>query len=78
MSSNFKLEVNYSGVGQLLKGPEVQQLVKEIANDVAERAGSGYASDLYDAGSRFIASAYTETTEAMQDNLDNNTLLEAL
>ena len=78
MSSNFELEVNYSGVGELLRGPEVQELVKSIASDIATRAGNGYESDLYNAGDRYIASAFTATEEAMQDNLDNNTLLEAL
>ena len=45
---------------------------------MAARAGDGYATDVYQAGSRVIASVYTETEEAMKDNLENNTLLKAV
>lgn len=76
--SKVTLEVNYDGVGELLKGPETQELISALAQETASRAGAGYAWDLYNAGSRYIASAYTETEDAMKDNLDNNTLLEAL
>ena len=50
-------------------------------NEVLTKDGSkrdGYASDTYNAGSRVIAAAYTETEEAMEDNLENNTLLKAM
>ena len=52
--------------------------MKEVADQVAAKAGDGYATDVYQAGTRVIASVYTETEEAMKDNLDNNTLLKAV
>ena len=74
----IKVELNHEAVGELLKSSEMQELVKSYADGIAERAGDGYASDTYRAGSRVIASAYTETEEAMEDNLENNTLLKAM
>ena len=74
----IKVELNHTAVGELLKSSEMQELVKSYADEIAKRAGEGYASDTYNAGSRVIASAYTETEEAMEDNLENNTLLKAM
>lgn len=74
----IKVELNHEAVGELLKSSEMQELVKSYADEIAERAGEGYASDTYNAGSRVIASAYTDTEEAMEDNLENNTLLKAM
>ena len=74
----IKVELNHEAVGEMLKSSEMQELVKRYADEIAERAGDGYASDTYNAGSRVIASAYTETEEAMEDNLENNTLLMAV
>ena len=74
----IKVELNHTAVGELLKSSEMQVLVKSYADEIAKRAGEGYASDTYNAGSRVIASAYTETEEAMEDNLENNTLLKAI
>lgn len=74
----IKVELNHEAVGELLKSSEMQELVKSYADEIAKRAGEGYTSDTYNAGSRVIASAYTETEEAMEDNLENNTLLKAM
>ena len=74
----IKVELNHEAVGELLKSSEMQELIKSYADEIAKRAGEGYASDTYNAGSRVIASAYTETEEAMEDNLENNTLLKAM
>ena len=74
----INVELNHEAVGEMLKSSEMQELIKSYADEIAKRAGEGYASDTYNAGSRVIASAYTETEEAMEDNLENNTLLKAM
>lgn len=74
----IKVELNHEAVGEMLKSSEMQELIKSYADEIAKRAGEGYTSDTYNAGSRVIASAYTETEEAMEDNLENNTLLKAM
>jgi hydroxymethylglutaryl-CoA reductase len=76
--SKIRVELNYAGVGELLKSQEIADTVKEVAEQVAARAGDGYATDVYQTGTRVIASVYTETEEAMKDNIENNTLLKAV
>lgn len=76
--SKVRIELNYAGVGELLHSKEIAGAVKEVADQVAARAGEGYATDTYQAGTRVIASVYTETVEAMKNNLENNTLLKAV
>ena len=76
--SKVKIELNYAGVGKLLHSQEVEDEVKRLANQTAARAGDGYETDVFQAGTRVIASVYTETTEAMKYNQENNTLLKAV
>lgn len=76
--SKVKIKLNDAGFVELLKSQEIADAVKEVAEQVAARAGDGYATDVYQAETRVIASVYTETKEAMKDNLENNTLLKAV
>lgn len=72
------VELNSPAVRALLKSPEMEALLKEHADGIAARAGKGYAADTRQMGTRAIASAYTETLDAMRDNLKNNTLLRSM
>lgn len=76
--ADVKIELNSSGVGQLLKSAELEALLKEQADAIAARCGSGYDSDTKMMGTRVISSVYTDTLEAVRDNMDNNTILRAL
>lgn len=75
--SKCRIELNSDGVQELLKevganvcGPKAQE--------IASACGDGYASDTYDVGGRIVASVYTDTFEAIRDNLENNTILRNL
>lgn len=76
--SKVKIKLNRGGVGQLLKSGEMRDCVKGIADQMAQRCGTGYDSDSYVAGTRVIASVFTDTAEAAKDNSENNTLLKAV
>lgn len=76
--SKVRIEVNYAGVGALLHSEEVAALVGKEASTRAAALGSGYASDIHQAGTRVIASVYTETPEAARDNMQNDSLLRAV
>ena len=65
--SKVRIELNSAGIREMLRSAEV-----------AGRAGDGYASDTYLTGGRAVASAFAESSEAIRDNLDNNTLLRIL
>lgn len=73
-----KIELNSSGIRQLLKSEEMGQMLKQQAEQVRVRCGSGYSTDLYQASSRVIAGVFAETAEAAKQNSRENTLLKAL
>lgn len=81
MSKLFRdkdVKVSFNAVGRVvLKSSETREYLREFVKDIQERCGEGYNSDVKYMGTRIIASVYTETPEALQDNLDNNTLLKA-
>ena len=76
--SKVKIELNRSGIRQLLKSEEMGQMLKQQAEQVRARCGSGYSTDLYQASSRVIAGLFAETAEAAKQNSRENTLLKAL
>ena len=76
--SKVKIILNREGVGQLLQSEEVKNYIGGIASEKAADLGEGYGSDTYMAGTRAVASIFTETQEAARDNLKNNTLLRAV
>lgn len=76
--SKSKFELNYSGVGQLLRGSEMKTLISGIAQSRTAEAGEGYGHREHDSGQRIIANIYPATHEAWQDNMQNNTLLKVL
>ncbi len=73
-----KIELNSSGIRQLLKSEEMGQMLKQQAEQVRARCGSGYSTDLYQASSRVIAGVFAETAEAAKQNSRENMLLKAL
>lgn len=73
-----KIKLNSSGIRQLLKSEEMGQTLKQQAEQVRARCGSGYSTDLYQASSRVIAGVFAETAEAAKQNSRENTLLKSL
>lgn len=73
-----KIELNSSGIRQLLKSEEMGQMLKQQAEQVRARCRSGYSTDLYQASSRVIAGVFAETAEAAKQNSRENMLLKAL
>ena len=75
--TSVQIELNSNGIEALLSGGEVRDMVGAEAQRIASAAGSGYGTDVRKVGDRMRGEAYTATKEAMQDNLENNTLLKA-
>jgi len=63
---------------QLLRSPEMQDIIEGLAEDVAGRAGEGYKINVEVKSRRVRANIYAATAEAKADNEKNNTLLKAL
>lgn len=77
MAEKVRIKLNSKGIEALLSGEEVKAMVGTEARKVASAAGSGYDTDVRKVGDRMRGEAYTATKEAMQDNLESNTLLKA-
>ncbi|WP_406714720.1 hypothetical protein [Trueperella pyogenes] len=73
-----RVVLNHAQIGAFLRSGEVERLVKRHADQIAARAGAGYASDTWQGRTRVIASAFTETPQAMRSNAKHNTLLREL
>lgn len=71
-------ELNYEGVGDLLKSDEMMSVCREIAEEIQARAGDGYDISEYVGTSRVNVSVYAATDEAMKECYEDNTLLKAL
>ena len=80
MSSKFVFELNWSGVNQLLKSHEMQNGLMQYAEFIKNQTGApdNYYTSPYTGKNRTNVSISTANRKAMQDNLDNNTLLKAL
>lgn len=76
--SKVTVEVNYAGVGELLRSAAVASVVKKQADRIAGRCGTGYKTDQKVLNTRVVASTYTGTDAAARDNSKNNTLLKAV
>lgn len=73
-----KIVLSYSGIGELLRGEEMKQMVTEYASGVAQRAGVGFEFRVHNTGQRQAANVFPTTREASRENLLNNTLLKAV
>lgn len=74
--SKMKFQLNYEGVGELMRSGAMISVLESYADGIATRAGDGY--DVHIGPRRANVSVRTATAEAAQDNLDNNTLLKAV
>lgn len=73
-----RFELNSAGVSELLKGPEMQELLNNKAAEIQSRCGDGYEHDLYVGKTRANAMIKAVTFKAKRDNLKNNTILKAV
>ena len=75
----FHVELVSAGVRELLRSPEIQSNINEVAEAVARRAGEGYEAVPGTKGkTRANVRVQAGTPEANRDNKKNNTLLKAL
>ena len=73
-----KFELNYSGVAELMKSPEMIEVLKDKARSIQEAAGDGYEINSFVGKNRANVSVKTKTRKAIRDNNKNNTLLKAM
>lgn len=74
-----KVELNLSGINQLMKSPEIQNALLEAGQAVATAAGEGFEAEVHDTANWIaISNVYPVTPEAYRQNMKENTLLKAV
>ena len=62
----------------MLKSSEMQGILKDQADSIAQKCGKGYEIDPFVGKTRANVSVRTKSQEAVKDNSENNTLLKNL
>lgn len=78
MAKKVKVELNSAGVRELLKSSSIADNCMKLAQSAASKAGDGYEAQQRTYPERTGAAVVAVTKEAIQDNLENNTLLRAI
>lgn len=78
MSKKVKIKLNRAGVRELLRSKEMGEVIKEQAVMITRRAGEGYGMSHKIGKNRQIYTVFTDTIDAVKDNMDHNTLLKAV
>lgn len=76
--SKMKFELNSSGVSELLRSAEMQNLLREKGKEVAERAGDGFELTVSPGQKRANAKISTTDIKSMARNKKHNILLKAM
>lgn len=81
--SKVKFELNLPGLNQLMKSPEMQNILQAKGSEVASRAHSmcpkgEYSVRTYPINWIAVCNVSAENREAIQDGYEHNTLLKAL
>lgn len=74
----YRLELNRSGVRELLRSDEMKTMLTAKAKAAAQACGAGYESGSYLLSTRAVARVSAVSIDAKRDNLKNNTILRVL
>lgn len=73
-----KFELNLPGLNELMKSGEMQSVLTQAGQAVANSAGGNYGVRTHVASFVAITNVYPASKEAAKDNSENNTLLKAI
>lgn len=76
--ANLRVELNVSGVREMLRSQEAKDICERYANEAAGRLGDGHEVTTHTGKNRVNASVFAKSLKAKKDNATNNTLLKAL
>ena len=76
--SNMKFQFNPLGVSALLRSPEMQAILEEKGQGIAERAGEGFELTVSPGQKRANAKISTTDIKSMARNKKHNILLKAM
>lgn len=73
-----RFELNRQGVADLMKCPEMQEGLSQMADEIVQRCGEGYDSVATVGKTRASEKIVTTTKHAYYSNLKHNTILKAV
>lgn len=73
-----KVELNDSGVQELLKSPEMQKMLSDYAANAVQSLGGGYSYDTRVGKTRANADVHAITYKAKRDAIDNGSIYKAV
>lgn len=73
-----KIKLNEAGIVQMLKSPEISAAVDAVASAKAAALGDGYTINSRAGKKRWNARIVAESPDAIQENLEKNTLVKAV
>lgn len=76
--SKMIFKLNRGGVRELMRSSAMKDILKNKADEIAGRCGTGYASDTYVGKNRVNAMVYADSFEAKRENSKHNTILKAV
>lgn len=78
MSKNVEFELNSDGVKELLRGAEMQSIIRECTSAVLDSAGDLYEMEMKEGANRCWGTVRPSGAHGYYSNLKHNTLLKAL
>lgn len=76
--SNVEFELNLAGLNELMKSPEMVEILESATSQVANAAGSGFGKRVGQGSFTAIGNVFAENKEAASKCYKENTLLKAL
>ena len=76
--ADFKFELNLPGLNALMTSAEMQSVLDDAGETVAQLAGSGYAASPKTGYWVGFSNVYPNSAKAAKENYKDNTLLKAL
>lgn len=78
MSKYSKIVLNRSGVRQLMRSDEMEQICKELAYEAKAKLGDGYAVSSMKGKNRANASIIAVSKKAKKESKKHNTIIKAV
>lgn len=75
---NVKFELNLPGLNELMKSAEMEKILDEAGEAVANAAGAEYGHRVHQASFVAICNVYPDSEESAKENYEENTLLKAI
>lgn len=73
-----KIKLSFAGFNELRKRSEVEKIVTDEAEKIADRAGEGFVASTHHKGTRVVARVYPTTVKAMISESKHGALSKAV